>query len=703
MTATSQRHFTHTEPGTPETVWLRDPRWSEAPLVDLAATVARYDEIVVAAAHPDDESLAVGGFVAAAARLGASLRVVVATRGEASHPRAAAWTPARLAEVRAAEVEAAVARLAPRARVEHLGFPDGGLEGAEAALADALTDRCGPGTLVVAPCRGDGHPDHDTLGRAAVTAAARTGARTAHYPLWLWHWGAPDDLPWPRAHVVEPTLADHQRKQAALEEYPSQSLPLGPTAGDAPVLTDAVLARAYRLVEVLLAEEGVLAVRAPRGADGVAEPFDAMFATGSDPWGFHGSFYERRKRALTTAVLAREHYCHVVEIGCATGVLTRALAERAGRVTAVDVSAAALAEARRDAPGHVQWVLGQVPSAVPAASADLVVLSEVGYFLTPTELIETLRRVRRPAGRRRRGGPRPLAAPDRARPPRRARGARAGRDGARGPPAPGPVRRRRRPHRRLGWPPVRRRGGGPSVTRVRHVVVAVPARNEERLLGTCLDSVLTAVARLQRHRPGTTAEVVVALDGCVDGSAEVAGRRPVTVLHEDAGAVGPARRAAVTAGLAALAVGDGWEQTWIANTDADCEVPPHWLVDQVALADEGADLVVGTVSPVDVADPRVLGAWLERHELREGHGHVHGANLGVRADAYLAVGGFAPLAVHEDVGLVTRLRDAGHPWVATDRCRVRTSGRTESRVDGGFATFLAGLTAPGGGSALEPA
>ena len=393
MTATSQRHFTHTEPGTPETVWLRDPRWSEAPLVDLAATVARYDEIVVAAAHPDDESLAVGGFVAAAARLGASLRVVVATRGEASHPQAAAWTPARLAEVRVAEVEAAVARLAPRARVEHLGFPDGGLEGAEAALADALTDRCGPGTLVVAPCRGDGHPDHDTLGRAAVTAAARTGARTAHYPLWLWHWGAPDDLPWPRAHVVEPTLADHQRKQAALEEYPSQSLPLGPTAGDAPVLTDAVLARAYRLVEVLLAEEGVLAVRAPRGADGVAEPFDAMFATGSDPWGFHGSFYERRKRALTTAVLAREHYCHVVEIGCATGVLTRALAERAGRVTAVDVSAAALAEARRDAPGHVQWVLGQVPSAVPAASADLVVLSEVGYFLTPTELIETLRRV----------------------------------------------------------------------------------------------------------------------------------------------------------------------------------------------------------------------------------------------------------------------------------------------------------------------
>lgn len=241
------------------------------------------------------------------------------------------------------------------------------------------------------------------------------------------------------------------------------------------------------------------------------------------------------------------------------------------------------------------------------------------------------------------------------------------------------------------------------MTRVHHVVVAVPARNEEQLLGRCLDSVLTAIGCLHRHRAHARAEVVVALDRCADGSAEVARRRRVSVVHEDAGAVGAARRAAVAAGLGSPHVGGAWRHTWIANTDADCVVPPHWLIEQVDLADQGVDLVVGTVSPVDLADPVVLGEWLERHELREGHGHVHGANLGVRATAYLGVDGFAPLTVHEDVGLVTRVRAAGHRWVATDRTRVSTSGRTASRVEGGFATFLAGLAAPGGGSALEPA
>ncbi len=76
---------------------------------------------------------------------------------------------------------------------------------------------------------------------------------------------------------------------------------------------------------------------------------------------------------------------------------------------------------------------------------------------------------------------------------------------------------------------------------------------------------------------------------------------------------------------------------------------------------------------------------------------MHGANLGVRASAYREAGGFAPLALHEDVDLVARVKASGRPWVASDRVRVSTSGRTTGRVIGGFATFLAGL----GGSVTE--
>ncbi|MBM6401564.1 glycosyltransferase [Phycicoccus sonneratiae] len=235
-----------------------------------------------------------------------------------------------------------------------------------------------------------------------------------------------------------------------------------------------------------------------------------------------------------------------------------------------------------------------------------------------------------------------------------------------------------------------------------HVVVTVPARDEEELLGRCLDSVLTAVTTLHPAHPTVRVSVVVALDRCVDGSASVATRAGVEVVHVDVGAVGAARRAAVAAGLArARASGSPTHRTWLAGTDADCVVPTHWLLRQLELAAAGADLVVGTVVPDEVVDPRVLRAWWARHELHEGHRHVHGANLGVRADAYLEVGGFPPLPVHEDVALVEAVRATGRRWVGTDGTRVRTSARTESRVDGGFASYLARLV-PAEGQGVAP-
>ena len=394
MTGSAAPPFHHADPGTPEPEWLLDPRWAAAPSVDVAAVARRHPEVLVAAAHPDDETLGVGGLVAALARHGAEVTVLLATDGEASHPAARAWTPDLLADLRADEAVTAVSRLAPGARVERLGLPDGGLQPAEARLVESLVEHCGPGTLVIAPWSADGHPDHDALGRAAATAAARAGATVAHYPVWLWHWGRPDDLAWRTVHAVELAPADIARREGALGAYPSQTLPLGPGVGEAAVVTQPLLRRARRVVEVLLADPAALPVLPPRGDADVAAPFDAMYSHDADPWGFEGSFYEDRKRALTTAVLGRRRYGSVVEIGCADGLLTSALAARADEVVALDVSPAALDRARARGLENVRWVLGRAPNAVPPGPADLVVLSEVGYFLTPLELLETLRRVR---------------------------------------------------------------------------------------------------------------------------------------------------------------------------------------------------------------------------------------------------------------------------------------------------------------------
>ena len=235
------------------------------------------------------------------------------------------------------------------------------------------------------------------------------------------------------------------------------------------------------------------------------------------------------------------------------------------------------------------------------------------------------------------------------------------------------------------------------MSRIRRLVVAVPVRNEEHLLVRCLEAIERARSRLEVDRVRTGAvevpvDVVVALDRCTDGSAAVARRFPVRVLELDAGAVGAARRAAGAAGLlAAEGVGVPPRSTWICCTDADSVVPREWLVRHLELADSGVDLVVGTVEPDGDTDPGLMARWWRRHRLAEGHPHVHGANLGVRASAYLEVGGFLPVTVGEDVALVDRLRRAGHPGVSTDRTRVRTSGRLHPRAAQGFGSYLAEL------------
>ena len=131
-------------------------------------------------------------------------------------------------------------------------------------------------------------------------------------------------------------------------------------------------------------------------------------------------------------------------------------------------------------------------------------------------------------------------------------------------------------------------------------------------------------------------------------------------------------------------------QVWLANTDADSTVPDTWLTTQFTLANAGFDAVIGTVTPAGL-DSRLEQIWRQRHQLAEGHNHVHGANLGLRASTYMRAGGFAAVSLHEDLDLVNRVKACSTRWITTHRTNVRTSARTQSRVEGGFASYLADL------------
>ena len=130
-------------------------------------------------------------------------------------------------------------------------------------------------------------------------------------------------------------------------------------------------------------------------------------------------------------------------------------------------------------------------------------------------------------------------------------------------------------------------------------------------------------------------------------------------------------------------------RTWLANTDADSQVPENWLVRQLEFAEAGADAVLGSVEPDPAGmDPELRRRWLERHPFEEDHPHIYGANFGVRASAYLAAGGFPKLASHEDRTLVQSLRNRAFTVTATDSMRVLTSGRIHARAPHGFGAYL---------------
>jgi SAM-dependent methyltransferase len=123
-----------------------------------------------------------------------------------------------------------------------------------------------------------------------------------------------------------------------------------------------------------------------------AVDFERMYAAAPDPWGLEWSDYETRKYAATLDELGRRRYPRATEIGCALGVFTAMLAPRCGHLLAMDFSPAAVAMTRRRVAdrANVEVVLASFPEQAPAGPWDLVICSEVLYYLDRAALGEAL-------------------------------------------------------------------------------------------------------------------------------------------------------------------------------------------------------------------------------------------------------------------------------------------------------------------------
>lgn len=121
--------------------------------------------------------------------------------------------------------------------------------------------------------------------------------------------------------------------------------------------------------------------------------FDGMYAAAADPWGFEDRWYERRKHAISLAMLPRERYRAAFEPGCSIGVFTRMLAPRCGTLLACDLAAAAVqaAAARTADLPQVQVERRDIPGQWPSGRFDLIVLSEILYYFGDHDLEQALK------------------------------------------------------------------------------------------------------------------------------------------------------------------------------------------------------------------------------------------------------------------------------------------------------------------------
>jgi SAM-dependent methyltransferase len=201
----------------------------------------------------------------------------------------------------------------------------------------------------------------------------------------MWHDLTPGAAPWSQLHRVDLTSAHRERKTRAVAAHTSQVEPLSDRPGDEVRLGAGMLAHFTGPVEHFVVDDAEVA----------DDALDELHRATADPWGVDERWYEQRKRLLTLAALPRRRFRRALEVGCSRGALAEDLAARCQEIVAVDRSPMAVHEARRrlaEIEGATVREL-DIPSQYPDGPFDLVVVSEVGYFLSPAELERLITRI----------------------------------------------------------------------------------------------------------------------------------------------------------------------------------------------------------------------------------------------------------------------------------------------------------------------
>lgn len=202
--------------------------------------------VAVVSPHPDDETLATGGLIAALRQRGVPALIIAVTDGENAYGE----DNAGLRETRRSEQSAAVRELGvSEESLIRLGLTDSGLMGQRERLVELLAPHLSKCRHVLAPWTGDFHPDHQACGWAAQETAKQTGMRLSWYFFWTWHRGTPSLLSGMQLAIFPLNDLLRETKLRALAQHRSQL----EHPGGQPILPDNLLAPARRKFEVFAA------------------------------------------------------------------------------------------------------------------------------------------------------------------------------------------------------------------------------------------------------------------------------------------------------------------------------------------------------------------------------------------------------------------------------------------------------------------
>lgn len=353
-----------------------------------ADELREFGPTLVVAPHPDDESLGCGGAIALLREMSIPVTIAGMSDGTLSHPNSIEYPHARLRDLRESELIAAASILGVAGdSVEFFRYPDRGVPSAGSPQFDKAVERltdllaARQVSTIFVPWRRDPHPDH----RAAfeiVAAASSDRHRIIEYPIWLNHLAADKDAP--LSNEVEAFRIDVSsvidKKQRAIMAHRSQTSNLINDDPDGFRLGPEILVSFAVPFEVYLRSKNKMTADKKTLTEGY---FEDVYSASADPWNFETSEYEAGKYQATIAALPLSRYENALEIGCSIGVLTAKLADRCTRLTSTDVSDRALeiARKRNDDRGHVRFLRMSIPDEFPDGDFDLIVISEVGYYL----------------------------------------------------------------------------------------------------------------------------------------------------------------------------------------------------------------------------------------------------------------------------------------------------------------------------------